>query len=67
MQNEFFQSYMNFAYTLYTLFCYALSVLIVVVGSRLAWFIAFGKGVLTIQIGHFILIELDLTDKPTKK
>lgn len=62
MQNEFFQSYMHFAWLLYTAFWAILTVY----SFPLAWFIAFGKGTYTIRIGNFVILELESIENNDK-
>lgn len=63
--NQLYQSYMHFAWLVYTAFW------LIVAGYSipLAWFIAFGKGTFTISIGNFIILELESLDddKSTQK
>jgi hypothetical protein len=67
LPQQLYDSYMHFGYVLYTVFCYVFAALIAVIGGKLAWFIAFGEGVLTIQIGSFLIVELELTPSHKKK
>ena len=67
LTQQLYDSYMHFAYVLYSGFCYGVAALIVVIGGKLAWFIAFGEGVLTIQIGPIFIVQLELIQNPKKK
>lgn len=67
MLNQLYQSYMHFAWILYSAFCYIFSALILVVGFKLAWHIAFGEGILTIRLGRLIILEVELITNPKKK
>ena len=67
LTQQFYDSYMHFAYILYSAFCYIFSALILAVGWKLAWYIAFGDGVLTIKMGRFLILELEFIQNPKKK
>lgn len=58
MLHELWQSYMNFAWMLILVFMLILLVLTCIV----SYHIAFGKGVLCIRIGSFIILELDMIE-----
>jgi len=58
MLHELWQSYMNFAWLLILVFMLILLVLTCIV----SYHIAFGKGVLCIRIGSFIILELDMIE-----
>ena len=60
--NQFYQSYMHFAWLLYTAFW----VILTVYSFPLAWFIAFGKGTYTIRIGNFVILELESIENNDK-
>ena len=58
MLHELWQSYMNFAWMLILVFMLILLVLTLIV----SYHIAFGKGVLCIRIGSFIILEMELIE-----
>ena len=62
MLNQLYQSYMHFAWLLYTAFW----VILTVYSFPLAWFIAFGKGTYTIRIGNFVILELESIENNDK-
>jgi hypothetical protein len=62
MLNQLYQSYMHFAWLLYTAFW----VILTVYSFPLAWFIAFGKGTYTIRIGNFVILELESIENDDK-
>ena len=62
MLNQLYQSYMHFAWMLYTAFW----VILTVYSFPLAWFIAFGKGTYTIRIGNFVILELESIENNDK-
>jgi hypothetical protein len=60
--NQLYQSYMHFAWMLYTAFW----VIVAAYSFPLAWFIAFGKGTYTIRIGNFVILELESIENDDK-
>jgi hypothetical protein len=58
MAHELWQSYLNFAWILILIFMVILFVLTLIVAKH----IAFGKGVLCIRIGSFIILEMELIE-----
>jgi|JI8StandDraft_1071087.scaffolds.fasta_scaffold15198_6 hypothetical protein len=58
MAHELWQSYLNFAWILILIFTVILFVLTLIVAKH----IAFGKGVLCIRIGSFIILEMELIE-----
>ena len=58
MAHELWQSYLNFAWMLILIFTIILFVLSLIVARH----IAFGKGVLCIRVGSFIILELELIE-----
>ena len=60
--NQLYQSYMHFAWMLYTAFW----VIVAAYSFPLAWFIAFGTGTYTIRIGNFVILELESIENDDK-
>ena len=58
MLHQLWQSYMNFAWVLVLIF----SVIVVVLTAIIAYHVAFGKGILCIRVGSFIILELDMIE-----
>lgn len=58
MLHQLWQSYMNFAWVLVLIF----SLVVVVLTAIIAYHVAFGKGILCIRVGSFIILELDMIE-----
>ncbi len=58
MLHQLWQSYMNFAWVLVLIF----SLIVVVLTAIIAYHVAFGKGILCIRVGSFIILELNMTE-----
>lgn len=58
MLHQLWQSYMNFAWVLVLIF----SLIVVVLTAIIAYHVAFGKGILCIRVGSFIILELDMIE-----
>lgn len=58
MLHQLWQSYMNFAWVLVLIF----SLIVVVLTAIIAHHIAFGKGILCIRVGSFIILEMDMIE-----
>ena len=58
MLHQLWQSYMNFAWVLVLIF----SLVVVVLNAIIAYHVAFGKGILCIRVGSFIILELDMIE-----
>ena len=58
MLHQLWQSYMNFAWVLVLIF----SLIIVVLTAIIAYHVAFGKGILCIRVGSFIILELNMIE-----
>lgn len=58
MLHQLWQSYMNFAWVLVLIF----SLIVVVLTAIIAYHVAFGKGILCIRVGSFIILELNMIE-----
>ena len=58
MLHQLWHSYMNFAWVLVLIF----SLIVVVLTAIIAYHVAFGKGILCIRVGSFIILELDMIE-----
>ena len=58
MLHQLWQSYMNFAWVLMLIF----SLIVLILTTIIAHHIAFGKGILCIRVGSFIILELDMIE-----
>ena len=58
MLHQLWQSYMNFAWVLVLIF----SLVVVVLTAIIAYHVAFGKGILCIRVGSFIILEMDMIE-----
>ncbi len=58
MLHQLWQSYMNFAWVLVLIF----SLIVVVLTAIIAYHVAFGKGILCIRVGSFIILEMDMIE-----
>jgi hypothetical protein len=58
MLDQLWQSYLNFAWMLMLIF----SLIVLVLSMIIARHIAFGKGILCIRVGSFIILEMELIE-----
>lgn len=63
MLSQLYQSYMTFAWDLLAAFMIVLTPIILIVARH----IAFGEGVLTIQVGRLIILQMEIIDNGSKR